>query len=231
MVKEGFLDKRGEWNSSWKTRYFVLDSSHELKYFSKETDKDSPDKVKGYITLFRAPVVEGIPEKGRFIIQIDGSNHGLKRRVFILGTKSQEEHANWMKHLLAATQATVLTVERPPKTVRKDPVIPARWMRRAMAELDPKERKTTEIGAGQIWDFWGSKANAFLAGGAGGAADAMDGVIDFLQGPPALNRQEEAARLRRQLERQEERELAARGRRRRSRCGRTRLSRSTTSAR
>ena len=211
VVKEGILSKKGRWNTSWKERYFVLNSSYELKYFSNETEKDHPDRMKGSVSLYRASISTTMPVHDIYIIEICTADKRFKRNVLVLGTKSEDVHAGWMKHLEAASKGILLYAIAPAKPKSKDPVIPARCLRRAMAALDPKqERQRREIGAGQIWDFWAVKANAVFAGGAADLGDAVDDAIDFLQGPPALAPQEEAALRRRQQERQERRELSAR---------------------
>ena len=51
VIMEGHLDKRGEWNKAWKTRYFVLESSGKLSYYASESEKDTPSKAKGSIPV------------------------------------------------------------------------------------------------------------------------------------------------------------------------------------
>ena len=101
IILEGPLDKRGEWNKAWKTRYFVLESSGKLSYFQSEADKNTPSKAKGSIPINTGMTVkEGSPSEGRSVIEIVVPGSGLTpKRTFVIGCESQENHAQWMDSL------------------------------------------------------------------------------------------------------------------------------------
>jgi hypothetical protein len=101
IVLEGFLDKRGEWNKAWKSRYFVLESSGKLSYFQSEAEKSTPAKAKGSIPINTGMTVkEGAPSDGRNVIEITVPGSGLTpKRTFIIGCENQEMYAQWMDSL------------------------------------------------------------------------------------------------------------------------------------
>jgi hypothetical protein len=101
VIMQGFLDKRGEWNKAWKTRFFVLESSGKLSYFQNESDKGTPSKAKGSIPINTGmSITEGAPSDGRSVIEIVIPGSGLSsKRTFIIGCESKELHAEWFSNL------------------------------------------------------------------------------------------------------------------------------------
>lgn len=94
--KQGFLWKRGEVNRSFQKRYFVL-KGNLLFYFEKRHDKEPV----GVVIMEGCTIELAEEEQEMFAFKINF--HGEGRRIYYLGTDSQEMLEEWMKCLAAAS--------------------------------------------------------------------------------------------------------------------------------
>ena len=71
--------------------------------------------------------------------------------------------------------------------------VPPRKLRREAAEefIYQNRNKLKEIEAGQIWDFWAVKLNAYISDSQHHQASAMDRITDSIWGRPKLSEQKE----------------------------------------
>uniref|UniRef100_A0A7S0LUK2 PH domain-containing protein n=1 Tax=Cryptomonas curvata TaxID=233186 RepID=A0A7S0LUK2_9CRYP len=96
VVMEGLMEKRGIWIRSWKTRYFVLESSGRLRYFRCEADKHYPERAKGTIPISMDTVLEPAESKtGRKCIKISASDGPTLK----LSARSEVAHMHWVREL------------------------------------------------------------------------------------------------------------------------------------
>jgi WD40 repeat protein len=104
--KSGWLYKRGNLNSSWKKRWFVL-RYQTLKYYKKSGDS----KPKGFIPLSAALITPGTSEKMR---RLFGWEIGSMKysRVFIIHADSESEMNEWIDCLQKNIEYVSLVIER-----------------------------------------------------------------------------------------------------------------------
>lgn len=71
--------------------------------------------------------------------------------------------------------------------------VPPRKLRREAAEefIYQNRNKLKEIEAGQIWDFWAVKLNAYISDSQNHQASAMDRITDSIWGRPKLSEKKE----------------------------------------
>ena len=115
VLIEGYLEKRGSWNTAWKTRYFVLEASGRLFYFITEADKCIIKRVRGIIPIdVRAKVKgEGLVEDGRNEIRIHVPGKGISSgRIFILSARDKMTYDTWL-HQLSLVQDKVIYTSFP----------------------------------------------------------------------------------------------------------------------
>jgi len=97
IIKQGWLTKQGGVVRSWKSRYFTLLNTGELKYYGQPL----PDP-KGVIYMYNVANVTTSPTKGKtkwtLVVQIYGSE-----REYILSCKDQEEMDDWFKVMRSAS--------------------------------------------------------------------------------------------------------------------------------
>lgn len=91
--RSGWLYKRGNYNSSWKKRWFVL-RYQTLKYF--KSPKDS--KAKGFISLSQATVEAGTTEKMKQLFGFE-IHPSKSNRVFVIHAENENEMKEWMNAL------------------------------------------------------------------------------------------------------------------------------------
>jgi hypothetical protein len=118
IVIEGFLEKRGVWNPSWRTRYFVLESRGRLSYFKNKADSVVPGRALGSIPIsVHTIIVPSASETARcsrelFEVRIPDGD-GSTGRVFLLSAPTREEGERWSA-ALAEVRRRVLYVSFPP---------------------------------------------------------------------------------------------------------------------
>ncbi len=95
VTKEGLLEKRGKWNTGWKTRHFVLTDDGQLRYFRPGTSAAAAPPL-GAISLGKATVRAGAGDGGRDVIEV-----WVPGRTFVLGAPSRRERDGWLDALLA----------------------------------------------------------------------------------------------------------------------------------
>ncbi len=96
VVSEGLMEKRGIWIRSWKTRYFVLESSGRLRYFRSEADKSFPERARGTFLISMDIMVEPAESKaGRRYIKISASDGPTLK----LAARSEVAHMHWVMEL------------------------------------------------------------------------------------------------------------------------------------
>ena len=104
--KSGWLYKRGNLNSSWKKRWFVL-RYQTLKYYKKSGDS----KPKGFIPLSAAILTPGSSEKMRRLFGWEISSMKYSR-VFVIHADSEKEMKEWMSCLQTNIEYVALVIER-----------------------------------------------------------------------------------------------------------------------
>ncbi len=97
VAMEGLLEKRGKWNTAWKTRHFVLTDDGQLRYFRPGTSAAAAPPL-GAIPLGTATVRAGGSDCGRDVIEI-----WVPGRTFVLGAPSRRERDEWLDALLDAS--------------------------------------------------------------------------------------------------------------------------------
>ncbi len=105
VVIEGFLEKRGVWNPSWRSRYFVLESRGRRSYFKTKSDSAIPDHALGGIPIsVHTTIVPAQPEpKGagsargsRAIFEVRLPDGEMSSgRSFLLSAPTWEEGERW----------------------------------------------------------------------------------------------------------------------------------------
>jgi len=93
--KEGYLNKRGEVNKSFRKRWFVL-KGNLLYYFEKKIDKEPVGVI-----IVEGCTVELAEEDQPYSFKL--VFHGPGDRTFILGADSQELMEEWMKAIASAS--------------------------------------------------------------------------------------------------------------------------------
>ncbi len=97
VTKEGLLEKRGAWNTAWKTRHFVLTDDGILRYFKPGAAAAAAPPL-GAVPLRTGGVViraVGI-ECGRDVIEVR-----VTGRTYVLGAPSRRARDEWLDALLA----------------------------------------------------------------------------------------------------------------------------------
>jgi len=110
--KVGWLYKRGNYNQSWKKRWFVL-RYQTLKYFKSPSDS----KPKGFISLSAAVLTPGTSEKMRRLHGFEISSQKYTR-VFVIHAENESEMNAWM-HCLQANIDYVRQVIEREKTLKQ----------------------------------------------------------------------------------------------------------------
>eukprot|EP00292_Cryptomonas_paramecium_P021827 CAMPEP_0113683664 /NCGR_PEP_ID=MMETSP0038_2-20120614/13475_1 /TAXON_ID=2898 /ORGANISM="Cryptomonas paramecium" /LENGTH=163 /DNA_ID=CAMNT_0000603131 /DNA_START=63 /DNA_END=554 /DNA_ORIENTATION=+ /assembly_acc=CAM_ASM_000170 len=99
VVVEGTLEKRGYWNPSWKSRYFVLDSKGHLCYYKSREDIDAGKSPSGRIAITRCcsvlTKVSVEADKFCFDVHIPANGHN-RDRTFQLCASSAESMKVWV---------------------------------------------------------------------------------------------------------------------------------------
>jgi hypothetical protein len=112
VLIESTLQKRGQWNPAWKSRYFLLEPGGRLSYFTSEEDKHFPERAKGMIPIdVRATIKgDGMSEDGRFNfkIVIPGKGLGLAR-TFNLSTPDNSMYVQWLSKLSSLQEKVIYT--------------------------------------------------------------------------------------------------------------------------
>ncbi len=121
VVIEGFLQKRGVWNPTWRSRYFILESRGRLSYFKTKDDSTVPGRALGAIpiivhtTIVPAPPEADVKVRGkRAVFEVrmpDGE--GSTGRTFLLCAQTREDGERWAA-ALADVHRRVLYVSFPP---------------------------------------------------------------------------------------------------------------------
>eukprot|EP00494_Astrolonche_serrata_P023281 UN23539 len=95
----GWLEKLGEYNKSWKRRYFKLMNEDRLYYYKEEADAGKKGREQGFIPLSSPPV--SVKESAEF-----QSTKKLwyfevitPKRVWKLRARSKKEMEEWIMHL------------------------------------------------------------------------------------------------------------------------------------
>jgi hypothetical protein len=115
ITAEGYLEKHGGWNQSWKSRYFVLDTRGRMYYFKNQADSDFPERARRGIPITKDVLVSrgGVAEDGRLLIRINLPGEGGRAgRTLMLGTWYHEDHQLWLS-ALEETRQVVLYVAFP----------------------------------------------------------------------------------------------------------------------
>ncbi len=105
IVIEGLLEKRGWWNPSWRSRYFILESRGRLSYFKNKSDSTVPGRALGAIpisvqtTIVPARIetqTAGAARGSRaiFAVRVPGGEAGTGRS-FLLSAPTREEGERW----------------------------------------------------------------------------------------------------------------------------------------
>ena len=118
-VIEGFLEKRGVWNPSWRRRYFVLESCGRLSYYKHKPDSTIPGRALGGIPIcVQTAIVPAHPATktahgSRAILEVRMPGGGVSSgRTFLLSAPSCEEGERWAA-ALAEVRRRVLYVSFP----------------------------------------------------------------------------------------------------------------------
>mmetsp|Transcript_48590 Transcript_48590/g.128492 ORF Transcript_48590/g.128492 Transcript_48590/m.128492 type:complete len:272 (+) Transcript_48590:77-892(+) len=145
IIIDGTLEKRGYWNTAWKSRYFILNNRGELAYYKSKLDAEAgrppistiavalpggtTDEVGRAIeTLVHVPV-DGDADD-RFVIELDVLNarDALFRptsRTYILAAPSALCRARWLAALVNAARAWRHTGDFQPKLIAWSRAAPA----------------------------------------------------------------------------------------------------------
>mmetsp|Transcript_13401 Transcript_13401/g.37066 ORF Transcript_13401/g.37066 Transcript_13401/m.37066 type:complete len:179 (-) Transcript_13401:169-705(-) len=96
IVLEGYMEKRGFWNPSWKSRYCALDDVGRFSYFQSKEQATDLSKALGSIPIDQRTVISPVVMRGkRATIQIRVSSG----RVFHMSCNSTEEAEAWVQAL------------------------------------------------------------------------------------------------------------------------------------
>jgi hypothetical protein len=97
---EGPLEKRGYWNPSWKSRYFVLSKQGSLSYFAAESEKSSPEPL-GTVPMRNAVItsIPGASGRPQFTIQVQSPGSPAHGRTFNLAAPNDTALARWLREL------------------------------------------------------------------------------------------------------------------------------------
>ncbi len=115
---EGFLEKRGVWNPSWRSRYFVLETRGRLSYFKDEDDSIFSERALGSIpicvdtTIVPAPSEPAGAARCVFKVLMPGGDVSTGR-TFLLSAATREEAERWAT-ALANVRRRVIYVSFPP---------------------------------------------------------------------------------------------------------------------
>mmetsp|Transcript_40924 Transcript_40924/g.109475 ORF Transcript_40924/g.109475 Transcript_40924/m.109475 type:complete len:171 (+) Transcript_40924:145-657(+) len=101
ILLEGYLKKRGHWNPSWKTRYFVFDDMGRLFYFKTKEDSMNLDSSCGRVPInrfvsFSQPSSIDGQAVFQFTIPPNDCHNG---RTFTLAATNIEEAQKWVHAL------------------------------------------------------------------------------------------------------------------------------------
>eukprot|EP01083_Nonionella_stella_P098840 278041_1 len=96
IVYEGWIDKRGELNTSWKNRYAVLFENCELFYYEANEDDIDRKTPKGVIHLLKIQDIRPNDDKGK---SANGWGWEIqhKKRTYKLASPDEEERDLWIK--------------------------------------------------------------------------------------------------------------------------------------
>ena len=95
----GWLHKRGETNTAFKSRFFVL-AGKNLAYFE---NNNAQDKAKGEVTLDGSTCEAVEPAtKGRFRFQLNIMDKGSQGRTYVMEASDQETREMWVTALMRA---------------------------------------------------------------------------------------------------------------------------------
>lgn len=131
--KLGLVWKRGEWNTGFLERYFVIDKDQPLQYFESKRAFDSGHKAKGEIVLAGCKVYKSSDANPRQHLPGHGhsakfmhSDHnvdeslwqwviedGASHRKFELGCKTEKERREWI-HIVQRLSSAGPTMIRAP---------------------------------------------------------------------------------------------------------------------
>jgi hypothetical protein len=121
IVIEGFLEKRGVWNPSWRSRYFVLESRGRLSYFKNEDDSACADRALGTIPISKHTTIVPVPAQAagaasrkRAVFEVRMPDGEVSSgRAFLLSAPTRELGERWSA-ALAEVRRRVLYVSFPP---------------------------------------------------------------------------------------------------------------------
>jgi len=95
QMKKGWLEKRGEINTAWKNRFFVLSQDHVLRYY-KDEESSRTGKGAGVIELSDASVTKGSTMDADHPHYFEVST---PTRTYVLCAPSGEDLAEWIAAL------------------------------------------------------------------------------------------------------------------------------------
>ena len=98
IEKEGFLQKKGEVNHSYKRRWFTL-KGNLLFYFDKPGDK----QALGVIIVENCSVEISDCDKFSFCIRFQDSDGPAPSRTYVLCAESEREMEKWMKAITSSS--------------------------------------------------------------------------------------------------------------------------------
>mmetsp|Transcript_69190 Transcript_69190/g.184394 ORF Transcript_69190/g.184394 Transcript_69190/m.184394 type:complete len:316 (+) Transcript_69190:161-1108(+) len=123
----GTLEKRGYWNTAWKTRYFVLTQRGELAYFNNQYEAESGARRRGTVAVAlpqgtpasvcraletRVRGAAPVDRDGRFLIEMDVRTvssgmlfSSYSTRTYVLSAPSAITRARWVAALTNAASA------------------------------------------------------------------------------------------------------------------------------
>eukprot|EP00292_Cryptomonas_paramecium_P024001 CAMPEP_0113679774 /NCGR_PEP_ID=MMETSP0038_2-20120614/10869_1 /TAXON_ID=2898 /ORGANISM="Cryptomonas paramecium" /LENGTH=146 /DNA_ID=CAMNT_0000597919 /DNA_START=83 /DNA_END=523 /DNA_ORIENTATION=+ /assembly_acc=CAM_ASM_000170 len=106
VLMDGILTKRGAWNTSFKERYFVLNSDGNLVYYHSAEDRKFPERALGVIPLrmagSTAVVKEGNSNRDYPFILIEFKSPKTSR-TYVLGAATEYQQKNWLRALQTVT--------------------------------------------------------------------------------------------------------------------------------
>ena len=112
VLIEGYLQKRGLWNPSWKSRFFVLEVGGRLSYFTSDNDKCIPKRAKGVIPVDVHTIIkdEGQGDDGswRFTIHVPAKGLNLGR-TFSLSAECGNMGEQWLNKLSSVQDKIIYT--------------------------------------------------------------------------------------------------------------------------
>lgn len=92
IIKQGWLQKRGEKNKGWKKRYFVLNQYKQIKYYQDQEKKSFQGAIdlNGVLKVENGDIISSNSKEKKYTFQLL-----TDKRIWILSSNSLNERRSW----------------------------------------------------------------------------------------------------------------------------------------